>query len=144
MSKNEIENKWTQPLIEWFLINKRKMPWRDAPSPYAIWISEIMLQQTQVSTVIPYFTKFIKKYPTMKHLANSKEDDILKMWEGLGYYSRARNLRFAAKSICDNKKEDLPENYHELLTVKGIGPYTAAAIASIAYGEEVPVIDGNV
>ncbi|MBT5954151.1 A/G-specific adenine glycosylase [bacterium] len=144
MSKKKISTKWTKPLIEWFLIHKRKMPWRDSPSPYAIWISEIMLQQTQVATVIPYFNKFMKKYPTIKHLATSKEDDVLKMWEGLGYYSRARNLRFAAKSICDNKKNSLPESYEELLGIKGIGPYTAAAISSIAYGEEVPVIDGNV
>jgi len=120
------------------------MPWRTSPSPYRVWVSEIMLQQTQVVTVIPFFNRFICQFPTVFDLANSDLQSVLKLWEGLGYYSRARNLHRAAKQVCLEHNGQLPETYETLQTLPGIGPYIAAAIASIAFNKPVPVVDGNV
>lgn len=135
---------WIQHLLEWYDANRRDMPWRSDPDPYRVWISEIMLQQTQVATVIPYFERFIRRFPTIAHLARANEQSVLKVWEGLGYYSRARNLRKAAVIIHNELAGALPTDYAGLKQLPGMGPYTAAAVASIAYGEAVPVVDGNV
>lgn len=131
------------PLLKWYQINKRDLPWRDSNNPYYIWISEIMLQQTQVKTVIPYFQRFIQTLPDYQSLANVEDDKLMKLWEGLGYYSRARNLKVAANQIKENYKT-FPQTYAQLLTLKGIGPYSAGAIASIAFNEKKPAVDGNV
>lgn len=130
-------------LLDWFDKEGRDLPWRQSKNPYPIWISEIMLQQTQVQTVIPYFNAFMEKFPTVKHLAEADEDEVLKMWEGLGYYSRARNLHTAAKQIMTEFSGRFPDCYNDLLKLKGVGPYTAAAIASMAFDEPVAAIDGN-
>jgi A/G-specific adenine glycosylase len=134
----------SERLINWFENNHRKMPWRETKDAYTIWLSEIILQQTQVIQGQPYFEKFIAKYPTIEHLAQANEDEVLKLWQGLGYYSRARNLLFNAKYICQNLKAQFPKTYHELIQLKGVGEYTAAAIASFAYDEAEAVVDGNV
>ncbi|MEC4112807.1 A/G-specific adenine glycosylase [Myroides pelagicus] len=131
-------------LITWYLENKRTLPWRETTDPYAIWLSEIILQQTRVAQGLPYFQAFLTHYPTVFDLANAEEDDVLKLWQGLGYYSRARNLHHTAKTVAYELNGQFPNNYKELLKLKGIGEYTAAAIASIAFGEIVPVVDGNV
>ena len=120
------------------------MPWRLTKDPYHIWLSEIILQQTQVVQGTPYFNKFIKRFPDLKALANAQEEEVLKLWQGLGYYSRARNLLFTAKYIQNELNGVFPNTYHGLLQLKGVGDYTAAAIASICFNEVVPVIDGNV
>ncbi len=120
------------------------MPWRSDPSPYRVWISEIMLQQTQVVSAIPYFTRFIARFPDVQTLAATPLQDVLKAWEGLGYYSRARNLHQAAQVIVQQHASQVPGSFALLLTLPGIGRYTAAAVASIAFGEAVPVVDGNV
>jgi A/G-specific adenine glycosylase len=131
-------------LINWYLKNKRDLPWRNTSDPYKIWLSEIILQQTRVEQGLPYYLKFIKKYPDVKKLAKADEDEVLKLWQGLGYYSRARNLHFTAKEIATKYKAKFPENYHEIRALKGIGDYTAAAIASFAYNLPHAVVDGNV
>ncbi len=120
------------------------MPWRNSKNPYEIWLSEIILQQTQVKQGLPFFNKFIKSFPNVHKLAEADEDEILKMWQGLGYYSRARNLHFTAKYISNECDGKFPKTYKELLKLKGVGEYTAAAIASFAYNEPVAVLDGNV
>jgi A/G-specific adenine glycosylase len=120
------------------------MPWRTDPSPYKVWISEIMLQQTQVVTVIPYFDRFLAAFPTLESLARAELHDVLRRWEGLGYYSRARNLHKAAQQIVSEQGGRIPQTVQSLRELPGIGPYTAAAIASIAFGEPVPCVDGNV
>lgn len=135
---------WVRLLLSWYANSKRAMPWRDEPSPYHILVSEFMLQQTQVATVIPYFNRFIKRYPTISDLAAANSDDLLKQWEGLGYYSRVRNLHKTAKIICTTHNHIIPKDYKTLQTLPGIGPYAAAAIGSIAYDLPVPVVDGNV
>lgn len=131
-------------LIDWFTINKRTLPFRQTKDPYPIWISEIMAQQTQIDTLIPYFNRFIKKFPSVESLASASEDAVFKAWEGLGYYSRARNLHKAAKLILSKYNGEFPSNYKDLLELPGIGPYTGGAIASIAYNEAVTAVDGNV
>lgn len=131
-------------LLKWYDRQKRQMPWRDTRDPYKIWISEIMLQQTQVKTVIPYYEDFIKQFPDIKKLANASLDKVLKAWEGLGYYARARNLHQAAKIISDNYHNKFPREYKEILALPGIGKYTAGAIGSIAFELRVPILDGNV
>ncbi|MVX36497.1 A/G-specific adenine glycosylase [Myroides sp. LoEW2-1] len=131
-------------LITWYLQNKRHLPWRETKNPYAIWLSEIILQQTRVAQGLPYFEAFLTNYPTVQDLANAHEDEVMRLWQGLGYYSRARNLHFTAKTITHELNGVFPNNYKDLLKLKGVGEYTAAAIASIAYGEIVPVVDGNV
>jgi A/G-specific adenine glycosylase len=131
-------------LINWYLKNKRDLPWRNISDPYKIWLSEIILQQTRVEQGLPYYLKFIQNYPDVKKLANAHEDEVLKLWQGLGYYSRARNLHFTAKEIATKHKGNFPSNYHEIRALKGIGDYTAAAIASFAYNLPYAVVDGNV
>jgi A/G-specific adenine glycosylase len=131
-------------LIQWYLQNKRDLPWRATQNPYFIWLSEIMLQQTRVAQGLPYYEKFITEFPTVQDLANASEEKILKLWQGLGYYSRARNLHFTAKYIAEELNGEFPENRKELLKLKGIGDYTASAIASICYDEPTAVVDGNV
>lgn len=130
-----------EELRDWFLLEKRDFPWRDAPTPYRVWISEIMLQQTQASVVVPYFEKWMEKFPTVQSLAASSEEEVIKSWEGLGYYSRARNIHQAAKHLTDGK---IPNSYDELLNIKGIGPYTAGAILSFAFHQKAAAVDGNV
>ena len=120
------------------------MPWRDQPEPYAVWVSEIMLQQTQVATVRPYFTRFLQRFPTVQALAQARTEDVLKLWEGLGFYRRARLLHRAARQLATASGGRLPETVAGLGRIPGIGPYTAAAIASICFGERIPVVDGNV
>ncbi len=131
-------------LLSWYELHHRTLPWRIQPTPYRIWISEIMLQQTRIEAVIPHYHAFLERMPNVRALAEIPEEELLKMWEGLGYYSRARNLQKAAKFLIANGQEDLPNTYKELLKLPGIGEYTAGAIASIAFGEAVPAVDGNV
>ncbi len=131
-------------LLRWYRQVRRDLPWRRTKDPYSIWISEIMLQQTRVETVKEYYRRFLARFPTAEALAEAPEQDVLKLWEGLGYYSRARNLQKAAREIVTERGGAFPHAYGELLTLSGIGPYTAGAIASIAFGEAVPAIDGNV
>ena len=131
-------------LIDWYLKNKRELPWRYTTNPYHIWLSEIILQQTRVNQGLPYFESFTSNFPSINDLANATEDEVLKLWQGLGYYSRARNLHATAKFISANLNGIFPKQYDEIIKLKGIGPYTAAAIASFAYKEQVAVVDGNV
>ena len=132
------------PLLAWYKLQARVLPWRENQEPYQVWISEIMLQQTRVEAVKPYFVRFMEAFPDVKALAKAQEEQLLKMWEGLGYYNRARNLQKAAKMIVEFYDGCLPASYEELLKLPGIGSYTAGAIASIAYGIAVPAVDGNV
>ncbi len=136
--------KFSKALIQWYLQNKRDLPWRKTTDPYRIWLSEIMLQQTRVAQGTPYFLKFTETFPTVHDMAASLEEHILKLWQGLGYYSRARNLHATAKQVAFDMGGSFPGSYAGLLKLKGVGEYTAAAIASISYGEPVPVVDGNV
>lgn len=131
-------------LLEWYQANKREMPWRKTEDPYKIWISEIMLQQTRVDTVIPYYNRFLEAFPDVQSLAGADQQQVLKQWEGLGYYSRARNMHVAAKTVTEKYDGNMPGSYDELIKLKGIGPYTAAAISSIAFNEQKAVVDGNV
>jgi A/G-specific adenine glycosylase len=131
-------------LIQWYLQNKRDLPWRKTSHPYPVWLSEIMLQQTRVAQGLPYFLRFIEAFPTVKDMAAAPEEQVLKLWQGLGYYSRARNLHATAKQVAFEMNGQFPNTYAGLLKLKGVGDYTAAAIASISYGEAVPVVDGNV
>lgn len=131
-------------LIDWYIKNKRELPWRNTSNPYHIWLSEIILQQTRVNQGLPYFESFTSHFPSINDLANASEDKVLKLWQGLGYYSRARNLHATAKFISANLNGIFPKQYDEIIKLKGIGPYTAAAIASFAYKEPVAVVDGNV
>jgi|TARA_B110001454_G_C12716590_1_gene432827 A/G-specific adenine glycosylase len=131
-------------ILCWFDKNKRVLPWRNDKDPYQIWLSEIILQQTKVIQGLPYYNKFIHAFPTIKHLANSSEDEVLKLWQGLGYYSRARNLHYTAKEIVKKYNSVFPKDYKTILKLKGIGPYTAAAITSFAYNLPYAVVDGNV
>ncbi|MBQ8592474.1 MAG: A/G-specific adenine glycosylase [Lachnospiraceae bacterium] len=133
-----------EPLLEWYDKGRRVLPWREEPTPYRVWISEIMLQQTRVEAVKPYFERFMMALPNTKALAEVEEESLLKLWEGLGYYNRARNLQKAAIQIEEQHNGCIPSDYDTLLTLSGIGRYTAGAIASIAYGEKVPAVDGNV
>ena len=131
-------------LINWYLQNKRDLPWRNTTNPYHIWLSEIMLQQTRVAQGMPYFYSFTKEFPTVFDLANADEEKVLKLWQGLGYYSRARNLHKTAQYVSNELNGIFPPTYKELLKLNGVGEYTAAAIASFSYNEVVPVVDGNV
>ena len=131
-------------VLAWYACHKRSLPWRDAAEPYQVWLSEIMLQQTRVDQMQPYFERFVEAFPTVEALARASEDEVLKAWEGLGYYARARNLRRAAQHVVDDLGGCIPEEYDELLGLPGVGPYTAAAISSIAFDRDHPVLDGNV
>jgi len=135
---------FSNSLIIWYLQNKRDLPWRNTTNPYPIWLSEIILQQTRVAQGMPYFYAFLNQFPTVEHLAQADEQQVLKLWQGLGYYSRARNLYQTAQYIVNELGGVFPDTYIGLLQLKGIGAYTAAAIASFAYNEPVPVVDGNV
>lgn len=133
-----------ETFLTWYHKEKRNLPWRATNDPYAIWISEIMLQQTRVETVIGYFYRFMEQFPTIQNLAAAEEQKLLKVWEGLGYYSRARNLKAAAQQIVAEFDGEMPQSIEEIRSLKGIGPYTAGAIGSIAFGLPEPAIDGNV
>lgn len=133
-----------EPLQNWFRNNARVLPWRENPTAYYVWISEIMLQQTRVEAVKPYFDRFIRELPDVQALAECPEDKLLKLWEGLGYYNRVRNLKIAANQIMEEYNGQIPSEYKELLKLKGIGHYTAGAVSSIAFGKAVPAVDGNV
>lgn len=131
-------------LLSWYSVHYRPLPWRDNPTPYHVWVSEIMLQQTRIEAVLPYYRRFIDALPTISDLAAASTELLLKLWEGLGYYSRVRNMQKAAKIVVSEYQGVLPADYDALLTLPGIGAYTAGAIASIAYGIPVPAVDGNV
>ncbi len=137
-------NAWVKPLIAWFERGHRPMPWRHRPTPYAVWVSEVMLQQTQVAAVIPYFRRFLRRFPSLAALARAPLGDVLKAWQGLGYYARARHLHAAARRVRQRHAGRLPRTHAALRALPGIGDYTAAAVASIAFGEPVPAVDGNV
>ncbi|CAM4232482.1 A/G-specific adenine glycosylase [Lederbergia lenta] len=131
-------------LISWFIEEQRDLPWRKDADPYKVWVSEIMLQQTKVDTVIPYFDRFLKKFPTIESFAAADDEAVLKIWEGLGYYSRVRNLHSAVKEVVGNYGGVVPDTQEEISKLKGVGPYTAGAVLSIAYGKPEPAVDGNV
>lgn len=149
---NDLQNKlrsfsiheFQDDLINWYLTEKRDLPWRKDQDPYKVWVSEIMLQQTRVDTVIPYFTSFIEKFPTIEALADANEEEVLKAWEGLGYYSRVRNLQSAVKEVKESYGGVVPNSPHKISKLKGVGPYTKGAILSIAYNIPEPAVDGNV
>ena len=135
---------FTRAILNWYMVNKRDLPWRNTNDPYSVWLSEIILQQTRIAQGLPYYLKFINKYPTINSLARANENDILILWQGLGYYSRARNLLKTAKFIVDECNGKFPSTYTELIKLKGIGEYTASAISSICFNERRAVLDGNV
>ncbi|MGO4889828.1 A/G-specific adenine glycosylase [Anaerobacillus sp. MEB173] len=140
MRKNTLQ----QDLTTWFKYNQRDLPWRENQDPYRIWVSEVMLQQTRVETVIPFYHRFIEKFPTVEALASADEEHVLKAWEGLGYYSRVRNLQSAVREVSENYNGVVPNTSEEISSLKGVGPYTAGAILSIAYDQPEPAVDGNV
>lgn len=140
MDKRYFSNK----LAKWYEINKRQLPWRETSDPYRIWLSEVILQQTRVAQGLPYYLRFIEKFPDVDKLASASEQEVLRLWQGLGYYSRARNLHGCAKEIVQNHASRFPQTFAELRQLRGIGDYTAAAIASISFGQPVAVVDGNV
>jgi len=133
-----------QNLIHWFRANQRPLPWRKHYEPYEVWVSEIMLQQTQMDTALPYFKRWMKAFPTIGALAKADSKKVLKLWEGLGYYSRARNIHESAKHLVQKNGGVFPQEYEKILSIKGIGRYTAGAIASIAFNEDRPIVDGNI
>ncbi|SOC00136.1 A/G-specific DNA-adenine glycosylase [Ureibacillus xyleni] len=138
------KKQFRQNLVEWFQNEKRDLPWRKTSDPYKIWVSEVMLQQTRVDTVIPYYNRFLEKYPTLESLAFAPQEELLKMWEGLGYYSRARNLQAGVKEVVEKYNSKVPDNRHDISKLKGVGPYTAGAVLSIAYKKAEHAVDGNV
>lgn len=138
------KKEFNEQLLAWYHREKRDLPWRHTSNPYYIWISEVMLQQTRVDTVIPYYERFISSFPTMESLAEAEEEHVLKHWEGLGYYSRVRNLQAGVKEVVENYGSVIPQTRSEILNLKGIGPYTAGAVLSIAYGVPEHAVDGNV
>lgn len=142
--ERKLESEFRKALITWYLAEKRDLPWRRTADPYHIWVSEVMLQQTRVDTVIPYYERFIEKFPTLADLAYAKEEDVLKMWEGLGYYSRARNLQAGVNEVVMEYESRIPDNRKDISKLKGVGPYTAGAVLSIAYGVPEHAVDGNV
>lgn len=135
---------FSEKILQWYQENKRDLPWRETKDPYKIWLSEIMLQQTRVAQGTPYYLKFVAHFPTVHNLANASEEKVLKLWQGLGYYSRARNLHTTAKMVVNEYGGNFPNTYKELLKLKGVGDYTASAISSICFDEPQPVVDGNV
>ena len=135
---------FSQKILGWYREHKRDLPWRSTRDPYKIWLSEIMLQQTRVAQGMPYYHSFLEAFPTVFDLANSSEEKVLKLWQGLGYYSRARNLHATAKKVVEEYQGEFPNTYKELRSLKGVGDYTASAIASICFGLPEPVVDGNV
>lgn len=139
-----IPPQFRKDLIDWFEKEQRNLPWRKNQDPYRVWVSEIMLQQTKVDTVIPYFNQFTKSFPTLSALAEADEQEVLKAWEGLGYYSRVRNLQTAVREVVENYDAKVPDDVESLGNLKGVGPYTRGAILSIAYNKPEPAVDGNV
>ncbi|MBL4704506.1 MAG: A/G-specific adenine glycosylase, partial [Flavobacteriales bacterium] len=137
-------NNFNSKIISWYTVHKRDLPWRKTKNPYKIWLSEIILQQTRIDQGTSYYLKFEAHYPTINDLANASEDEVLKDWQGLGYYSRARNLHGTAKHIVNELGGEFPNTYQEILKLKGVGDYTASAIASFCFGESEAVVDGNV
>ena len=137
-------NPLVEPAVIWYEKNKRDLPWRRDNHPYHIWVSEIMLQQTRVEAVKGYYERFLHRLPTIEALADCPEDELLKLWEGLGYYNRVRNMQRAAKVIMESYNGQMPQDYEEILNLPGIGAYTAGAIASIAFQIPIPAVDGNV
>jgi A/G-specific adenine glycosylase len=131
-------------LVAWFEENRRDLPWRKTYEPYAVWVSEVMLQQTQVETALPYFERFISTFPTVTSLAKAPEEQVLKLWAGLGYYSRAKNLMAAAHIVADRHGGQVPSSYDDLISLPGVGPYMAGAILSVAFNKPYPIVDGNV
>ncbi len=144
MNTQKHKHPFTENLLQWAKEHPRDLPWKDTKDPYKIWLSEIILQQTRVAQGKPYYEKFVRTYPKVENLANAPEDEVMRMWEGLGYYSRARNMHAAAKYIAFELKGKFPRTYKEILQLKGVGPYTAAAIASFAFELPCAVVDGNV
>lgn len=142
--KNFDKNSFQNDLIDWFSEEMRDLPWRKDKDPYKIWVSEIMLQQTRVDTVIPYFNRFIEQFPNIETLSQAEEEKVLKAWEGLGYYSRVRNLQTAVREVHEKYGGKVPDTLEEISSLKGVGPYTAGAVLSIAYGIPEPAVDGNV
>jgi A/G-specific adenine glycosylase len=135
---------FSERIIEWYKKNRRDLPWRETSDPYAIWLSEIILQQTRVAQGLDYYIRFLEAFPTVNHLAEATEEEVLKLWQGLGYYSRARNMHAAAREIVERYEGKFPDNYDAIRSLKGVGDYTAAAISSFAFGLPFPVLDGNV
>jgi A/G-specific adenine glycosylase len=135
---------FSDKVVEWYFRHKRDLPWRDTTEPYKVWLSEIILQQTRVIQGLPYYHRFVEKFPTVMHLASATEEEVLRLWQGLGYYTRARNLHKCAKVVVADYNGIFPDNHEKLLTLPGIGQYTAAAIASFSFREAVGVVDGNV
>jgi A/G-specific adenine glycosylase len=144
MFAEKINKRIGERMLDWYDLNKRDLPWRRTKNPFNIWLSEIILQQTRIDQGLPYYENFAAQYPDVCSLARADEQEVLRLWQGLGYYSRARNLHACAKAVCKKHKGIFPDAYDELIKLPGIGSYTAAAIASIAFGKRVPVIDGNV
>ena len=143
--KNQVNvEQFREGLLNWFTEEQIELPWRQDQDPYKVWVSEIMLQQTKVDTVIPYFNRFVSQFPTIEALSKAEEEKVLKAWEGLGYYSRARNLHAAVKEVHEKYGGKVPNTPKEIAGLKGVGPYTAGAILSIAYGVPEPAVDGNV
>ena len=143
MGENLLKN-IVPPLLAWYEVNKRDLPWRGTADPYRVWVSEIMLQQTRVAAVLPYYLRWMEELPTVEALAAVSEERLMKLWQGLGYYSRARNLRRAAQVIVEEFGGEFPGTYEQLLRLPGVGDYTAGAVASIAFAQPVPAVDGNV
>ena len=135
---------FAEKIIEWYQAHKRDLPWRNTQNPYYIWLSEVILQQTRVVQGLPYYERFVAQYPEITALAQAPEDEVMRLWQGLGYYSRARNMHHTARYMVEHLGGHFPDNYQDLLKLKGVGHYTAAAIASFAFGEQVAVLDGNV
>ncbi|KRE92368.1 A/G-specific adenine glycosylase [Paenibacillus sp. Soil766] len=144
MYSEEQKMYFSKNLLDWYQTHKRDLPWRRSKNPYYIWISEVMLQQTRVDTVIPYFHRFVDQFPTVEALATAPEENVLKAWEGLGYYSRARNLQTAVREVHERYEGIVPQNKADISALKGVGPYTSGAILSIAYNKPEPAVDGNV
>ncbi|MDF2715474.1 MAG: adenine glycosylase [Paenibacillus sp.] len=141
---NDAKAYFSARLLEWYNVHKRDLPWRRSRNPYYIWISEVMLQQTRVETVIPYYHRFVEQFPTVEALADAPEEQVLKAWEGLGYYSRARNLQAAVREVKESYGGIVPDSKEDISSLKGVGPYTAGAVLSIAYNKPEPAVDGNV
>ena len=138
------EQSFAEKIIHWYQKHHRDLPWRHTLDPYRIWLSEVILQQTRVAQGLPYYQRFTEAFPTVHDLAKASEQEVLRLWQGLGYYSRARNLHACAKTVVSDYEGEFPNTYRELIKLKGVGAYTAAAIASFAFNETVPVVDGNV
>lgn len=144
LCKNSCSMNFSSELFKWYSENKRNLPWRNTRNPYLIWVSEIIMQQTRVEQGLPYYHRFISAFPDLNSLANAPLDEVLRLWQGLGYYSRARNMHQAAKQVLEDFNGEFPSTFTEIIKLKGVGKYTASAIASFAFGEYTPVVDGNV